>query len=136
MPKNSEISQQAKNLRHGRPNMRSVNIMITKDINDTLSQLDERSRSAAVRYAAEIIISGHQKGIEGLIDEIRERVNRSGPAQRRENEEAGNPWSKAIVWIPDRMMNEIERIVRVNQMKPAEFLRGCVIFATENKIKG
>ncbi|MFX4300071.1 hypothetical protein [Pseudosulfitobacter pseudonitzschiae] len=110
--------------------MRSVNILITQDI---AKKIDAESRSAAVRDIASTIIEAYEQGAEWVISEIHRRVVDSSPKKRREDEKNGVIWEKAIVWIPEAMKREIERLSVPNNLRVSEFLRGAVIYATDDK---
>jgi hypothetical protein len=118
-----------------RPIMRSVNILMTPQIVEALESGAPDSRSSAVRDAAEVVIRGYAKGHEWVIGVIKDRVDATSPRQRREDEEAGMKWEKAIVWIPETMLREIERLGKPNDLRVSEFLRGVVVYATENAKK-
>lgn len=136
MSENSEGKYRAGLLTHGRQNMCIVNIMINDQIGQALKMIDEENRSAAVRYAVETVISAYRNNQTWVIGEIKKRVDASDPANRRADQKNGKPWRKAVVWVPDQMMREIERISAPNSMRSSEFIRGCAIFSTENKIEG
>lgn len=108
--------------------MKSVNILITPDI---AKKLDAASRSAAVRDIASTILEAYEQGAEWVISEIHQRVIDSAPKKRREDEKNGIIWEKAIVWIPETMRREIERLSSSNNLRVSEFLRGAVIYATD-----
>ena len=114
-----------------RPIMRSVNILMTSQIIDALESDGPDSRSAAVRDAAEVVIRAYAKGHEWVVGVVKDRVDETSPRRRREDEEAGMKWEKAIVWIPETMLREIERLGKPNGLRVSEFLRGVVVYATE-----
>jgi len=114
-----------------RPIMRSVNILMTSQIIDALEADGPDSRSAAVRDAAEVVIRAYAKGHEWVVGVVKDRVDETSPRRRREDEEAGMKWEKAIVWIPETMLREIERLGKPNGLRVSEFLRGVVVYATE-----
>lgn len=115
-----------------RPIMRSVNILITQEICEKLEYDVIDNRSAAVRDVTAVVLEAYRNGHEWVVGEIKARVEASAPRQRREDEKAGLHWEKAIVWIPETMHREIDRIGIPNEMRVSEFLRGVVIFATED----
>jgi hypothetical protein len=112
------------------PIMRSVNILVTEEISQKLLP---KSRSAAVREIAEVIINAYFSGEEWVISAVKEHADASSPKKRREDEKNGIYWEKAIVWIPEAMKREIETICAPNQLRPSEFLRGAVVYATRGK---
>lgn len=114
-----------------RPIMRSVNILMTSQIINALESDGPDSRSAAVRDAAEVVIRAYAKGHEWVVGVVKDRVDETSPRRRREDEEAGMKWEKAIVWIPETMLREIERLGKPNGLRVSEFLRGVVVYATE-----
>ena len=114
-----------------RPIMRSVNILMTSQIIDALESDGPDSRSAAVRDAAEVVIRAYAKGHEWVVGVVKDRVDETSPRRRREDEEACMKWEKAIVWIPETMLREIERLGKPNGLRVSEFLRGVVVYATE-----
>ena len=115
--------------------MRSVNILVTEGICENLDALNNGNRSASVRDAASVVLEACAQGHEWVVPEILERVEKSSPRMRRLDEDAGRKWEKAIVWIPETMMREIERIGRPNGLRVSEFLRGVAIYATEDAAK-
>lgn len=114
--------------------MRSVNILMTAAIANALADGDPESRSAAVREATTVILEAYSRGHEWVVGVIHDNINDSAPKRRREDEKNGLVWDKAIVWIPENMYREIERIGRPNDIRVSEFLRGVVIYATANSI--
>ena len=103
-----------------RPIMRSVNILMTPQIVAALESGDPDSRSSAVRDAAEVVIRAYAKGHEWVVSVIKDRVEQTSPRRRREDEEAGMKWEKAIVWIPETMLREIERLGKPNELRVSE----------------
>lgn len=116
-----------------RPIMRSINILMTRDIQSSLEDTNPESRSMAVREATAVILEAIEQGYTWVLEEITECVRTSCPQHRKIDEQNGTLWEKAIVWIPENMLREIERVALPNQMKPSEFLRGVVIYATQSK---
>jgi hypothetical protein len=115
-----------------RPIMKSVNILVTPAICEKLESDVPDSRSAAVRDAAAVVLEAYAQGYEWIIGEIKERIDATSPRRRREDEAAGVIWEKAIIWIPETMLREIDRLGRPNGIKVSEFLRGVVVYATED----
>jgi hypothetical protein len=112
--------------------MRSVNILMTQEIAGKLEKGDPESRSAAVRDVAAVLLEAYNKGHEWIVGEIKDRVDSTSPRSRREDEQRGVKWDKAIVWVPENMYREIDRLGEPNNIKVSEFLRGAVIFATDS----
>lgn len=109
--------------------MKSVNILITPEIE---KRLRAESRSAAVREIATTILAAYEQGATWLVSEINQRVVETSPKKRREDEKNGTTWEKAIVWIPETMNSEIKRLAEPNNLRVSEFLRGAVIYATDD----
>jgi len=112
--------------------MRSVNILMTAEIARHLEDGDPESRSAAVRDAATVILKAYDEGHHWVVGTIQEKIDASAPRQRREDQKNGIVWDKAIVWIPENMYREIDRIGTPNNIRVSEFLRGVVMFATDD----
>jgi metal-responsive CopG/Arc/MetJ family transcriptional regulator len=114
----------------GRPIMRSVNILMTQDIEDKVEQINPVSRSAAVRDISTVILNAYAAENTWVVGTIQENIELSTPRKRREDLKNGVIWNKAIVWIPENMYREIDRIGKPNGIKVSEFLRGAVMYAT------
>lgn len=115
-----------------RPVMRSINILMTQSIADALNVSDPESRSASVRDVTAVILEAYIRGHEWVVDVINDKIIESSPPKRRQDEKMGICWDKAIVWIPESMYREIERICTPNEIRVSEFLRGVIIYATED----
>lgn len=110
--------------------MKSINILMTDIMSDYVEDPRRGSRSAAVRDTTSVILKAIEAGHDWVIPEIHKHVLATKPSSRREDQKNGIAWRKAIVWIPETMLIEIERNGLPNEMRASEFLRGVVFFAS------
>lgn len=114
------------------PQLKSVNVFMTRSTREILDAQPQDNRSRAVRRFASILITAHDAGNPRIVPEVLRIVTLTNPTLRREmRREAGVEWVKAIIWLPTDMIASIDRIFGARSVTSSEFLRAAVIMAVK-----
>lgn len=117
--------------------MKSVNILMTEGMKAGLDGADcGNSRSARVRTMMAAILAAHRGGNSTAFKVAMEKAQLSDWRIRRMIEEAGlDGWSKGIIWMPQAMHDQIEKLLAGSGLNVSDLVRGAVIGACEFDIE-
>lgn len=117
--------------------MKSVNILMTEGMKAGLDGADcGNSRSARVRAMMAAILAAHRGGNSTAFRVAMDKAQLSDWRIRRMIEEAGlDAWSKGIVWMPQAMHDQIEKLLAGSGLNVSDLIRGAVIGACEFDIE-
>lgn len=106
--------------------LKSINILLTPHMRKTMSRNGRGNRSEGIRRALGIILAAELAG-EDVAASVREHARQTSPKKRRDQEDAGYTWIKAIVWVPKTTISKVNKVR--GKVSISDFVRGAVIFA-------
>lgn len=106
--------------------LRSVNVKMTDAMSDELTRKNP-NRSKLVRVVLAAILKAHAEGQHDAFEAAVEAAQRSSARVQKLTGTTGIAWRKVIVWIPERMHQEIVAEMRSLNLRPADFIRGAII---------
>lgn len=117
--------------------MKSVNILMTERMKESLDNAKcGSSRSARVRAMMAAILAARREGNSQAFLLAMEKAQLSDWRIRRMIEEAElESWSKGIVWMPQVMHDQIEKLLAGSGLNVSDLVRGAVIGACEYNIE-
>lgn len=105
--------------------LHSVNVKMTRAMNSALNVLSA-NRSEAVRLIVDGALEDSDIG-RAAMKEVMAAAERTSATSLSS---LGNPkirWNKRMAWITQDTHMEIEKLLEGTGLRPADFLRGCVL---------
>lgn len=107
--------------------MRTISITATPELVERIDEMEGESRSEAIRFLVGAVLEASRNGETKQRDACRHAALQTMPPMRRAHPEV--EWVKSISWFPIPMLEDIREISELLDLRPADFVRGVLLWA-------